>query len=244
MFMDLPRQEPDRSLGESSLLVSTGEKKEKAISVVVSIVENEAAMCEMLANWIRHAPGFRCAGVHGSAENALMALPLEKPKVVLMDNNLPGLSGIECVRRLKPLLPDTQFIIFSVCENVDQIFNALAAGASGYLLKRISRAELLAALTAVHASGESIRNSAATNFLQLCHRSDLIPSCLEDLSPRQREVLDLLSHGWSFLDVANFFQVSRNTVSTHVDRIYKKLRVNSRAQAASVYFQAIQRQCI
>src|SRR5690242_15701957 len=102
------------------------------VTIGISIVDDDAPARGILADWIRRTPGFRCAGVHGSGEHALAALPGEKPAVVLMDINLPGMSGVECVRRLKPLLPDTQFVMLTVYEDAQHIFNALAAGASGY----------------------------------------------------------------------------------------------------------------
>src|SRR5207248_10667603 len=102
--------------------------------------------------------GFKCVGVHEKAEAALAALPKENPSVVLMDINMPGMSGIECVRRLKPEMPDTQFVMFTVYEDPDHIFKALTYGASGYLLKRTPRAELLAAIKAVHPGGSLMRS--------------------------------------------------------------------------------------
>ena len=107
----------------------------KKMSITVSIVEDDAPAREILTDWIRRAEGFKCVGQHGSVEQALENLPSEKPSVVLMDINLPGLSGIEGVRRLKPLLPGTQFMMLTVYEDVDHVFDALAAGATGYLLK-------------------------------------------------------------------------------------------------------------
>src|SRR5271170_2018937 len=117
---------------------------EKAMSITVSIVEDDAPAREILENWINQADGFKCIGQHGSAEHALEHLPTEKPSVVLMDINLPGLSGIECVHRLKPLLPGTQYLMLTVYEDMDHIFDALEAGATGYLLKQTPRSELLA----------------------------------------------------------------------------------------------------
>src|SRR5580658_10782027 len=107
-------------------------EKSNEMRIPVSIVEDDESARSMLAQWIQKAPGFRCTSRHASAEAALAALPAEKPAVVLMDINLPGLSGIECVCRLKPLLPGTQFIMLTVYEDPDHIFNALAVGACGY----------------------------------------------------------------------------------------------------------------
>ena len=136
------------------------------VSIVVSIVDDDAPARGILADWIRRTQGFRCAGAHGSGEAALATLPAEKPTVVLMDINLPGMNGIECVRRLKPLLPDTQFVMLTVYEDAEHIFNALVAGASGYLLKRMPRAELLAALKDVQAGGSPMSSNIARKVVQ------------------------------------------------------------------------------
>ena len=110
------------------------------MSIKVSIIEDDAPAREILAEWIRRAEGFSCLSDYGNAERALAELPAKRPGVVLMDINLPGMSGIECVRRLKPLLPDTQFVMLTVYEDADHIFDALSAGASGYLLKQTPHA--------------------------------------------------------------------------------------------------------
>src|SRR5215468_10987897 len=127
--------------------------KNNIVSITVSIVEDDAPAREILSEWIGGAKEFHCLSLYGNAENALAKLPAEKPAVVLMDINLPGMSGIECVRRLKPLLPETQFVMLTVYEDADHIFDALAAGACGYLLKQTPRAELLDALEEVHRGG-------------------------------------------------------------------------------------------
>ena len=205
------------------------------VSIVISIVEDDAPARGMLADWIQHVPGFRCAGAHGSAEAALATLPAEKPSVVLMDINLPGISGIECVRRLKPLLPDTQFVMLTVYDDADHIFNALAAGASGYLLKRMSRAELLAALKDVQAGGSPMSSNIARKVVQSFQRPDSQPSEGEDLSPREREVLELLARGYLYKEIAESLHISGPTVNTYIRRIYEKLHVRSRSQAVAKY---------
>ena len=123
----------------------------------------------------------------------MAALPAEKPAVVLMDINLPGMSGIECVRQLKPMLPNTQFVMLTVYEDADHIFNALAIGASGYLLKRVSRGELLAALRDVHAGGSPMSSNIARKVVKSFLRPALQSSEAVELSPREREVLELLA---------------------------------------------------
>src|ERR1051325_823556 len=138
----------------------------KNVSIKVSIVEDDAGAREILAEWIGHSENFQFVSAHPSAEIALAKLPAEKPGVVLMDINLPGMSGIECVRRLKTQLPETQFVMVTVYEDADHIFNALAAGASGYLLKQTPRAELLAALRDVHGGGSPWTSNIARKVVQ------------------------------------------------------------------------------
>ena len=123
------------------------------MNISVSIVEDDAQVRASLAKLIDSSSGYRCVSQHGSAENALQEIPRVKPDVTLMDINLPGVSGVECARRLKPQLPATQIIMLTVYQNTEHIFNALAAGATGYLLKQTPPNELLAAIRDVHAGG-------------------------------------------------------------------------------------------
>jgi DNA-binding NarL/FixJ family response regulator len=210
-------------------------QKEIPVSILVSIVEDDTTARGMLGNLIRRAAGFRCAGAHGSGEAALATLPAEKPTVVLMDINLPGMTGIECVRRLKPLLPETQFVMLTVYEDADHIFNALVAGASGYLLKRMPREELLAALKDVHAGGSPMSSNIARKVVQSFQRIGSQKSNEEDLSPREREVLALLARGYLYKEIAESLQISVPTVNTYIRRIYEKLHVRSRSQAVAKY---------
>ncbi len=205
------------------------------MSIVVSIVDDDAPARGILTDWIRRAQGFRCAGAHASGEAALATLPAEKPTVVLMDINLPGMTGIECVRLLKPLLPETQFVMLTVYEDADHIFNALAAGATGYLLKRTPRAELLAALKDVHAGGSPMSSNIARKVVQSFQRPDSQSSEAEDLSPREREVLELLARGYLYKEISDSLQISVVTVNGYIRRIYEKLHVRSRAQAVAKY---------
>lgn len=205
------------------------------VNILVSIVEDDAPARGMLADWIHRTPGFRCAGRHGSGEAALAALPAEKPAVVLMDINLPGISGIECVRQLKPLLPETQFVMLTIYEDADHIFNALMVGASGYLLKRVSRGELLAALRDVYAGGSPMSSNIARKVVQSFQRSVPQSSDAVELSPREREVLELLARGYLYKEIADTLQISIPTVNTYIRRIYEKLHVRSRSQAVAKF---------
>lgn len=209
--------------------------KVKGVEISVSIVEDDAPARGILADWIRAADGFHCVGVHKSGEEALTALLQEEPSVVLMDINLPGMTGIECVRRLKPQMPETQFVMLTVYEDPDHIFKALTAGATGYLLKRTPRAELLTALKDVHAGGSPMSSNIARKIVQSFQRFSSAPSETEDLSPREREVLDLLARGYLYKEIAEALHISIPTVNTHIRRIYEKLHVRSRSQAVAKY---------
>jgi DNA-binding NarL/FixJ family response regulator len=205
------------------------------VSITVSIVEDDAPARSILADWIHQASGFRCAGRYGSAEAALAALPAEKPAVVLMDINLPGMSGIECVQQLKPQMPNTQFVMLTVYEDADHIFKALAVGASGYLLKRVSRGELLAALRDVHVGGSPMSSNIARKVVKSFQKPTLQPSEAVELSPREREVLELLARGYLYKEIAESLQISGPTVNTYIRRIYEKLQVRSRSQAVAKF---------
>jgi len=205
--------------------------KVKPVSITISIVEDDEPVRDVLAEWIRGADGFKCLGVHKNAEAALAVLPQEKPSVVLMDINMPGMSGIECVRRLKPQMLDTQFVMLTVYEDPDHIFKALTSGASGYMLKRTPRAELLAAIKDVHAGGSPMSSNIARKIVQSFQRFNSSPAEPDNLSPREREVLELLGRGYLYKEIAESLHISVPTVNTHIRRIYEKLHVRSRSQA-------------
>jgi DNA-binding NarL/FixJ family response regulator len=207
--------------------------KVKPVSISVSIVEDDAPARGILTEWIRGAEGFNCVGVHENAEVALVALPLENPSVVLMDINMPGMNGIECVRRLKPQMMATQFVMLTVYEDPDHIFKALSSGASGYMLKRTPRAELLTAIKDVHAGGSPMSSNIARKIVQSFQRISLSPAEPNSLSPREREVLELLARGYLYKEISDSLHISVPTVNSHIRRIYEKLHVRSRSQAVA-----------
>jgi RNA polymerase sigma factor (sigma-70 family) len=204
------------------------------VAIAVSIVEDDAQARKILAGWLTHAPGFRLTGDWGNAEVALPALQERKPNVVLMDINLPGMSGVDAVRKLKPILPDTQFVMLTVYEDADHIYNALAAGATGYLLKETPRQELLNALQDVHSGGSPMTSNIARKVVQSFGQSRA-SAAAEELSPREQEVLDLLARGYLYKEIAERLNISIPTVNTYVRRMYEKLHVRSRAQAVAKY---------
>jgi DNA-binding NarL/FixJ family response regulator len=205
------------------------------VNIAISIVEDDAPAREILADWLKQETGFRCVGQHGSVEQVLENLPPEKPSVVLMDINLPGLSGIEGVRRLKPLMPDTQFLMLTVYEDADHVFDALAAGATGYMLKQTPRAELLASIRDVHAGGSPMTGNIARRVVQAFHRPNPAVPESANLSPRERDVLELLARGYLYKEIMKKLDVSRGTVNTYIRRIYEKLHVRSRSQAVAKF---------
>jgi DNA-binding NarL/FixJ family response regulator len=205
------------------------------LSISVSIIEDDEPTREILADWIKHARGFHLVSHYGSAERALVRIPSDKPEVVLMDINLPAISGVECVRQLKLNLPDTQFLMLTVYEDSDHLFDALAGGASGYLLKRTSREELIAALKDVHSGGSPMSSNIARKLVQSFRRAAHESGGVEDLTPREREVLQLLASGDLYKEIADHLGISVTTVNAHIRRIYVKLQVRSRGQAVAKF---------
>jgi DNA-binding NarL/FixJ family response regulator len=203
--------------------------------IAVSIVEDDAETRKILAGWIQRASGFNLAGDWGNGESAVRELPGKKPNVVLMDINLPGISGVEAVRKLKPALPDTQFVMLTVYEDADHIYDALAAGATGYLLKQTPRRELLGSLEEVHRGGSPMTSNIARKIVQSFRKPHHPDSESEHLSPREQEVLDLLARGYLYKEIADRLNISGPTVNTYVRRMYEKLHVRSRAQAVAKY---------
>jgi len=201
--------------------------------ITVSIVEDHTHTSEGLAQLINRTPDFHCISQHASAEDAIERLPCFKPNVVLMDINLPGVNGVEAVRRLKAPLPHTQFIMLTVYKDNDAIFNALMAGANGYLLKQTPPRELLSALREVCASGAPVTGQIARKIIE-AFRQTLNPATETDgLTSREQEVLELLSQGCLYKEIAEKLQIGYRTVSTHLEHIYEKLHVHSRAQAVA-----------
>jgi len=201
------------------------------MKISVSIVEDDAQVRASLAELIDGSSDCRCVSRHGSAENGLEEIPRVKPDVVLMDINLPGINGVECVRRLKPRLPATQIIMLTVYQNTENIFDALAAGATGYLLKQTPPDELLTAIREVHAGGSPMSSHIARKIVQSFQQPP--SSGAQGLTPREVEVLDLLARGFLYKEIAETTKVTYATVHTHIRHIYEKLHVRSRTEAVA-----------
>jgi len=207
------------------------------MSISVSIVEDDLPVRAIYAKWLKQAEGFRLVSQYGDGLAALAALPKDRPDVVLMDINLPGLNGVECVRQLKLKMPGMQFVMITVYEDPDRIFKALAAGATGYLLKQTQREELLAALRDVKRGGSPMSSGIARKVVQ-CFQTPVPAGAeaeLEQLSLREQEVLDMLARGFLYKEISEALKISDHTVDTYLRRIYEKLHVHSRAQATARY---------
>ena len=201
----------------------------------VSIVEDNDQLRSTLVRLINRADDFRCVSNYATAEAALIGLPHDHPKVVLMDINLPGINGVECVRRLKETLPTAQVIMLTAYEDTENIFNALAAGAAGYLLKRSPRAELLDAIRDVCRGGSPMTSHIARKVVQSFQKTGASSKAAENLSSREQEVLDCLSQGFLYKEIAEKLGISYETVHTYVRRIYEKLQVRTRTEAVAKF---------
>jgi DNA-binding NarL/FixJ family response regulator len=204
-----------------------------ATNIEVSIVEDDVRVRNSLAKLIDSTKGMQCVSQHPSAENALAELPIVEPDVVLMDINLPGLSGVECVGRLKGLLPETQVVMLTVYENTDLVFNALAAGAAGYLMKQTPPEQLLQAIQDVHTGGSPMSSHIARKVVASFRLAPSAESEHEKLSAREQEVLDYLVRGYMYKEIAEVLKISFDTVRSHVRNIYEKLHVRTRTEAVT-----------
>jgi len=201
--------------------------------VTVAIVEDNADLRGTLARVINRAPGHQCVGQYGDAESALASLPKDKPRVVLMDINLPGMNGVECVRKLKQQAPETLVVMLTAYEDTDNIFGSLEAGASGYLLKRSKSAEILEAIKEVVDGGSPMTAHIARKVVHSFQSKGSSPQPTENLAEREKEVLDLLSQGFMYKEIADKLGISFETVRTYIRRIYEKLQVRSRTEAVA-----------
>ena len=204
--------------------------------ISVAIVEDDAEVRRSLINIINREAGMNCAGAFASAEEALGQAPGLRPQILLMDINLPGMSGIECVRKLAEAVPGLPIVMLTVYHDTKAIFDSLAAGAVGYLLKPVRADELVRAIRDVRAGGAPMSTNIARQVVQAFKK----PASPErgdvpDLSPREREVLELLAKGYQSKEIATQLGIAYWTVESHVAHIYQKLHVRSRAQAVARY---------
>jgi DNA-binding NarL/FixJ family response regulator len=213
-----------------------GSGKRPAGSVVrVAVVDDGARLRRSIEEIIGTDPRCLCVGSHPSAEQALAELPASRPDVVIMDVNLPGLSGVDCVAKLAELLPGTHIIMLTVYQDVDTIFRALGAGAHGFLIKPVRAAELLAAIHYSESGGTPMTSVIARRVAEQLRSKPPEQAGGEPLAPREIEVLEMLVQGLAYKEIAKALGVSYFTINTHVQRIYRKLHVSSRSEAVFRY---------
>lgn len=203
--------------------------------IKVAIVEDDEQVRENLATLIRETEGYECIGTFGSGEQALEEMPRRAPHVVLMDVNLPGMSGVECVRLLKSQTPELQVVMLTVYDDSDRIFQALQMGASGYLLKRSTSQEILRAVEDVHRGGAPMSSYIARKVVQSFQRQGASEKPSENLTKREKDVLNYIARGYANKEIADALGLSAETVRGYLKTIYSKLHVRSRTEAAMKY---------
>jgi DNA-binding NarL/FixJ family response regulator len=203
--------------------------------IKVAIVDDDEGIRSSLATMIGRAPALRLSGDYADAESALKEIPQHPPDVVLMDINLPGMKGVECVRQLKAAVPSLQVLMLTVYEDSDSLFNSLKAGASGYLLKRTASARLIDAIRDVHSGGSPMTPQLARRVVQYFSKSTGNDSEVSRLTPGERDFLDQLAKGYAYKEIADRLNISIDTVRSYVRTVYEKLHVHSRTEAVVKY---------
>jgi DNA-binding NarL/FixJ family response regulator len=198
--------------------------------VRVALVEDDRTVREGLQILLNGSPGFTCLATYSNGEDAVAGLPVVNPDVVLMDINLPGISGIECIIRLKELNLPILFIMLTVFENTDAIFQSLSAGAAGYLLKQTPPAKLLEAIQDVYRGGSPMSGEIARKVVRSFQRTPE-PETSIGLTEREKEILSYLIKGYFYKEIAAELFIGVETVRTHIRHIYEKLQVRTRSEA-------------
>lgn len=199
--------------------------------VRVVLVEDDPAVREGLQLLVGASPSCRCVAAFSCAEDALAGLSQAAADVVLMDINLPGISGIECIKRLKSTIPRIQIMMLTVFEDHDRIFESLAAGANGYLLKQTPPGKLLEAIIELHAGGSPMSTQIARKVVQVFQKAPQPPGPIAVLTSREKEIVALLGKGFLYKEIADQLGLSVETIRTHIHNIYEKLHVRSRTEA-------------
>lgn len=197
----------------------------------VSIVEDINEIRDALRVLINGSSGFQCNHVFRDAEEALEKMPADEVDVVLMDITLPRMNGIECMKILKKRLPGAQFMMCSVHDDDDHIFSALQSGAAGYILKRTSPAQILEAISDIHAGGSPMSSEIARRVVAMIQQQGTPSQEVDLLTEREKEILDLLAQGYLYKEIAEKLFISKLTVKKHIHNIYEKLQVQNRTEA-------------
>ena len=201
--------------------------------IKVVIVEDLEEVIEGLSAFINKDGALQLVAVFRTAEAAILELPLLKPDLVVVDINLPGMTGIECVRQVKQLVPKIQFMMFTVYENNDQVFDALKAGASGYLLKKTAPLQIIESIKELHAGGSPMSAAIARKLVSVFNEQNNQAPLRNDavLSPREKEILQLVAKGLLYKEIADQLGISFHTVRQHIGAIYEKLHVHNKTEA-------------
>jgi DNA-binding NarL/FixJ family response regulator len=200
------------------------------MSITLTIVEDLEEVRDGLKNFIGLSNDFKVLDTYKTAEEALIGIPQLKPDIVIMDINLPGMSGIECIRQVKNKISSTQFMMFTVYENDEKVFDALKAGASGYLLKSTGLVQLIEALKELHEGGSPMSSNIARKLVTIFREQNKTEN-IGTLSPRENEILQLLAKGLLYKEIADQLHISTATVRQHIHKIYEKLHVQNRTEA-------------
>ena len=200
-------------------------------AITVSIVEDIEEVRESLAKLIRDSTDFLLFSTYLNAESAQKGIREEQPEIVIMDINLPDMSGIDCIRRIKDDCPHTQFLIYTIFEDDEKVFEALEAGASGYLLKKTPKEKIASALKELHEGGSPMSTHIARKVIQSFRLHNHLAEESNLLTPKEREVLELLSKGYLYKEIGDKLHISLNTVKQHIHKLYEKLHVSNRTSA-------------
>ncbi len=206
------------------------------MSITITIVEDLDEVRNGLKSFLALSEGFKVLDTFNTAEEALHDIPKLKPDIVIMDINLPGMNGIECIRQVKSKVPHTQFMMFTVYENDEKVFDALKAGASGYLLKNTGLVQLIESLKELHNGGSPMSSNIARKLVSVFREQEKNNGPVETLSNRENEILLLLSKGLLYKEIADQLFIATNTVRQHIHKIYEKLHVQNRTEALNKAF--------
>ncbi len=207
-------------------------------TIDVAIVEDVDEIREALRVLINGSQGFTCTQVFASAEAAITELPADPPDVGLIDIHLPGKSGIDCVQELKARMSQTQFMMCTVYDDDEHIFDALKAGATGYILKRTSPAQILEAIRELYSGGSPMSSEVARRVINSIQKKNSHSAeAVEVLTDREKEILDHLALGFLYKEIADKLSISKETVKKHIHNIYEKLHVQTRTEALNKAFQ-------
>jgi len=209
------------------------------MSISLVIVEDLDEVREALKQFISLNPEFKVLATSKTAEEALYDIPKLKPDIAIMDINLPGINGIECIREIKSKVPHTQFMMFTVYENDEKVFEALKAGASGYLLKNTGLIQMIEALKELYNGGSPMSSNIARKLVKSFQQSVDHRENIAALTGRENEILQLLSTGLLYKEIAEQLFISTNTVRQHIHKIYEKLHVQNRTEAINKAFKKI-----